>query len=112
MTELVLVIMINMTTSAEVIIMSREASVSEVKARFSEYVLGAQHGEPVVITRHGRVVAAIVSVEELETLQRLRAAGPEAGLASVVGGWDESEDLVRILETSARVGSRAGPSLD
>ena len=92
--------------------MSREGSVSEVKARFSEYVRSAQRGEPIVITRHGRAVAAIVGSEELETLQRLRAAGPEGGLASVAGGWEDSDDLVRILETSSRVGSRNGPSLD
>jgi prevent-host-death family protein len=92
--------------------MSKEGSVSEVKARFSEYVRSAQRGEPVVITRHGRAVAAIVGSEELETLQRLRAAGPEGGLASVAGGWEDSDDLVRSLETSARVGSRGGPSLD
>ena len=92
--------------------MSKEGSVSEIKARFSEFVRSAQRGEPVVITRHGRAVAAIVGSEELETLQRLRAAGPEGGLASVAGGWEDSDDLVRILEASSRVGSRSGPSLD
>lgn len=92
--------------------MSKEGSVSEVKAKFSEYIRSAQRGEPVIITRHGRAVAAIVGFEEMETLARLRAAGPEAGLASVAGGWEDSDQLVRILETSARVGSRSGPSLD
>jgi prevent-host-death family protein len=92
--------------------MSKERSVSEVKARFSEYVRAAQGGQPVVITRPGRAVAAIVRFEELETLQRLRVAGPGGGLASVAGGWEDSDDLVRILETSSRVGSRGGPSLD
>lgn len=92
--------------------MSKEGSVSEVKARFSEYVRAAQQGEPVIITRHGHAVAAIVAPEELETLSRLRAAGPEGGLASVAGGWEDSDELVRVLETSSRVGSRSGPSLD
>jgi len=92
--------------------MSKEGSVSDVKARFSEYVRSAQRGEPVVITRHGRAVAAIVGPEELETLERLRAAGPAGGLASVAGGWEDSDDLVRILDTSSRVGSRTGPALD
>jgi prevent-host-death family protein len=92
--------------------MSKEGSVSEVKARFSEYIRAAQRGEPVVITRHGQAVAALVGSEELQTLQRLRSAGPEGGLASVAGGWEDSDDLVRILETSSRVGSRSGPSLD
>jgi len=92
--------------------MSKEGSVTEVKAKFSEYVRAAQRGESVVITRHGKAVAALVGSEELETLHRLQSAGPEGGLASVAGGWEDSEDLVGILETSPRVGSRAGPSLD
>ena len=87
-------------------------TVSEVKAKFSEYVRAAENGQAVVITRHGRAVAALVGPDELETLERLRAAGPEGGLASVAGGWEDSDDLVRILETSSRVGSRNPPSLD
>jgi prevent-host-death family protein len=85
---------------------------SEVKARLSKYVRAAEHGDPVVITRHGQAVAAIVGAEELETLRRLRSAGPEGGLMSIAGGWTDSEDLVRILESSPRAGSRSGPSLD
>jgi prevent-host-death family protein len=87
-------------------------TVSEVKAKLSEYIRAAEHGDPVVITRHGQAVAALVGPDELQTLQRLRAAGPEGGLASVAGGWEDSDDLVRILETSSRVGSRNAPSLD
>jgi prevent-host-death family protein len=92
--------------------MTKNRSVSEVKAKLSEYIRDAQQGDPVVITRHGRAIAAIVGSDELETLQRLRSAGPEGGLASVAGGWEDSEELVRILESSSRVGSRNGPSLD
>jgi prevent-host-death family protein len=92
--------------------MLKTRSVSEVKAKLSEYVREAQRGEPVVITRHGQAIAALVGSDELQTLERLRSAGPEGGLASVAGGWEGSDDLVRILETSPRVGSRSGPSLD
>ncbi len=92
--------------------MSKNRSVSEVKAKLSEYIRDAQRGDPVVITRHGQAIAAIVGADELQTLQRLRSAGPEGGLASVAGGWEGSDDLVRILESSSRVGSRNGPSLD
>ena len=87
-------------------------TVSEVKAKFSEYVRAAEHGDPVVITRHGQAVAALVGPDELETLQRLRAAGPQGGLASIAGGWEDSEELVRVLETSPRAGSRNTPALD
>ena len=45
------------------------AAVAEIKARFSEYVRRAEKG-PVIITRNGRAVAAIVSTlsdeDELE----------------------------------------------
>jgi prevent-host-death family protein len=87
-------------------------TVSEVKAKFSHYVRAAEHGDSVVITRHGQAVAALVGPDELQTLERLRAAGPEGGLASVAGGWKDSDDLVRILETSSRAGSRNAPPLD
>lgn len=90
--------------------MSSTRSVSEVKARLSDCIREAEHGEPVIITRHGRPVAALVGVTELEALERLRAAGPEAGLASVAGGWEGSQELVRHLEESGRVGSRDIPS--
>lgn len=89
--------------------MSSTRSISEVKARFSDYVRDAEHGEPVVITRHGRPVAALVGAGELEALERLRAAGPQAGLVSVAGGWEGSEELVRHLEEHERVGSRDAP---
>ena len=92
--------------------MSSIRSVAEVKAKFSEYVRAAEHGDPVVITRHGQAVAALVGPEELRTLERLRSAGPEGGLASLAGGWEDSDDLLRMLETSSRVGSRSDPSLD
>ena len=92
--------------------MSKYRSVADVKAKLSEYIRAAEHGNPVVITRHGQAVAALVSSEELQTLERLRSAGPEGGLASVAGGWEDSDDLIRILEASSRVGSRNGPALD
>jgi len=92
--------------------MSLYRSVAEVKAKLSEYIRAAEHGDPVVITRHGQAVAALVGSEELQTLERLRSAGPEGGLASIAGGWEDSDDLIRILETSPRVGSRNGPALD
>lgn len=90
----------------------KQLSVAEVKATLSEQIREAERGEPVVITRHGRPVAALVSAEDLEALERLRAAGPAGGLASIVGGWEDSEDLVRILEASPRVGQRDVANLD
>lgn len=92
--------------------MAENHSLSEVKAKLSEYVRDAEDGRPVVITRHGQPVAALVGADQLQTLQRLRSAGPEGGLASVAGGWEDSDDLVRIIEGSSRVGCRNAASLD
>lgn len=90
----------------------KKLSVAEVKATLSEQIREVEHGEAIVITRHGKAVAALVRPEDLETLERLRAAGPKGGLASIAGGWEDSEDLVRILETSPRMGQRHVANLD
>ncbi|TVP42464.1 MAG: type II toxin-antitoxin system prevent-host-death family antitoxin [Gemmatimonadales bacterium] len=91
---------------------TRSLSVAEIKATLSEQIRSAEHGDPVVITRHGKAVAALVAAEDLEALCRLRATGPEGGLASIAGGWEGSEELVSILERSERIGQRTTPSLD
>lgn len=87
-------------------------SIAEAKARFASAVRAAEGGHPVIITRHGRPVAALVAAEDLERLQRLRAAGPEGGLASVAGGWEGSDELADLALAGGRSGSRPGPTLD
>lgn len=72
---------------------SREFTVAEAKARFAECLREAERGEPTVITRHGKRVAAVVPVEDLDRLATLRAAGPEGGLASLAGGWAGSDEI-------------------
>ena len=69
----------------------------------------AGHGAPVVITRRGLAVVAIVSAEAFERLQRLRVAGSQAGLA---GGWEGSEDLLRELDARHRGPPRPSPAVD
>lgn len=48
----------------------RIAPIAEVKARFSAYVKASTDG-PVVVTRHGKPVAVLLSVEDEEELERL-----------------------------------------
>ena len=92
--------------------MSREVSIAEAKTQLSSWVRAAEHGEAVVITRRGKAVAALVSAEALAQLERLRAAGPQAGLAGLAGGWEGSDLLVAELEGLARTEGRALPELD
>lgn len=94
-----MVIMIRMT-------MTKDLTVAEAKARFSYCVRSAEEGRPVIITRHGKPVAALVPAEDLERLQRLRAAGPEGGLASLAGGWKGSEELADALDRQRRSAPR------
>jgi prevent-host-death family protein len=46
------------------------ASVADVQSRFSEFVKASAQG-PVVVTRNGKPVAALLSIEDEEELERL-----------------------------------------
>lgn len=91
--------------------MTKRFTVAEAKARFAECLRDAEEGRPVLITRHGRQVAAVVSLSDYEQVTRLRAAGPEAGLAGVAGGWKGSDDLVDEIGKSRRTAGRRAPKL-
>jgi hypothetical protein len=54
----------------------------------------------------------LVGAEEFDRLRRLRSAGPEAGLASLAGGWDGSAELAELIDASPRRGRRAGVQFD
>jgi prevent-host-death family protein len=86
---------------------TRSVSLAEAKATLSERIRDVEQGQQILITRHGKTVAALVSPQELEHLQRLRAAGPAGGLASLAGGWEGSDELVRAIEASPRRGRRS-----
>lgn len=92
--------------------MEKSVSVAEAKATFSECIRQVEGGSSVLITRHGKPVAALVRPSDLEHLERLRKAGPESGLASIAGGWEDSEELVKILDESPRMGQRGIPDLE
>lgn len=50
-------------------------TLTQVRAGLADLVAGVQAGgAPVVLTRHGAPVAALVSVEELAALQEMQAA--------------------------------------
>lgn len=82
--------------------MARTLSAARAKAEFAECVRRAEAGDAVVITRHGKAVAALVGAARLEELERLKAAGPEAGLAGLAGGWKGSAALVETVLRTPR----------
>ncbi len=91
--------------------MANILSAARAKAKFAECLRTAEGGTPVVITRHGRAVAALIPVERLQQIERLRSAGPESGLAGLAGGWPGSEALVDTLTRSKRSKVRRAPRL-
>jgi prevent-host-death family protein len=87
-------------------------SATEAKARFAEWLRRVEAGEEIVIARHGRPVAVLVPAADMERLRRLRRAGPEAGLVSLAGGWEGSEELAESLATVRRGPARRAPTLE
>lgn len=85
--------------------MSKTVTVVEVKATLSERLREVERGETLLITRHGKPVAALVRAEDWAQLERLRRAGPHGGLASLAGGWEGSEELAA-LASAERIGAR------
>src|SRR5207247_9278914 len=83
-----------------------EVTVATAKARFAACEREAEQGTTVVITTHGRRVAAQVPAGDVEEHRRLRAAGPKAGLASLAGGWEGTDDLVKEIRRHKRTPPR------
>jgi hypothetical protein len=66
-------------------------------------------GRPTALAGAKRGTGATAA--ELDLLARLKAAGPEKGLASLAGGWEGSEELVKRLAKLRRSGARRTPKL-
>jgi len=91
--------------------MTRTISAADAKAHFSHHLRASEGGDCIVITRHGRPVAALVPARDLPDFERLRAAGPGAGLASLAGGWPDSGTLVKHVRNIVRSRPRRQPRL-
>jgi prevent-host-death family protein len=85
---------------------AKTATLAKAKDHFSELVHEAERGGSVIITRHGRAVVALVPIADLPLLNRLRASGPAAGLASLAGGWPGSDQIARAVATRRRSSRR------
>ncbi len=87
----------------------KTVSITELRANFSALVGEAEAGATIIITRRGVPAAVLVEPDKIEELRRLRATGPDGGLASLAGGWEGSDDFVASLEESTRTIGRSAP---
>ena len=72
----------------------REVNLAKVKSSLSEFASRAAYsGEHIIITKRGRPFAAIISIEDLELLEKLQAGSPEEGLLGAVGMAPELEEV-------------------
>jgi len=78
-------------------VMSITRSVADAKSHFADCIASAEAGDPVVITRHGKPVAAIVRAEDLAKINSLGEDSPQAGLAGIMGTWDD-EGIVEVFD--------------
>jgi prevent-host-death family protein len=82
--------------------MFKNISIAEAKAHLSVCIREAEQGESIMITRHGKPVAALVAASHLEQLERLRRAGPQGGLASLAGdGTDRKNWFITLRNQHA-----------
>jgi prevent-host-death family protein len=91
--------------------MTRRVSAVHAKAQLADCLRKAEAGEPVIITRHGKPVAALVAVDHVGTAS-LRGPSARSGLAALVGGWNGSAELVKALRKLRRTSPRRRNPLD
>jgi prevent-host-death family protein len=88
-----------------------EIPIAEAKARLSECIRRAEHGEVLFLTRRGKAAVALVSAKDAQQVVRLRRAGPEHGLASLAGGWEGSDELANVIAGRVRSRPRSSPPM-
>lgn len=85
--------------------MARKLSAAQAKSHLADCLRKAESGEPVIITRHGKPVAALVAVDQVVLPER-KDTRTGTGLAGLAGGWKGSEDLVKALRKLRRTRPR------
>ena len=79
--------------------MTKIVGVAEVKRHFSEAIGKVSHkGEHFIIERKGKPVAALVSVSDLESIEKAGAKAKKGGLLAAIGAWDDFEDIEEVIE--------------
>ena len=75
---------------------------AEAKKHLPDYLSRSAHGEcRVIVTRRGRPMAAIVSIDDLRELEQ---SEERAGLASIVGKWKGFDEIAEDVESARSSG--------
>lgn len=74
--------------------MAKRIGATQAKAQFSDLVARVAHrGDHFVIERRGKPVAALVTVDELQTLEQGKATSERPlGALALVGAWRDVEE--------------------
>ena len=71
-----------------------QVNLAKAKSSFSEYASRAAYAdEHIIITKRGKPFVALISVKDLEFLEKIKTGPPEAGLLGAVGMTTELEEL-------------------
>ena len=71
-----------------------QVNLAKAKSLFSEYANRAAYtDEPIVITKRGKPFVALISVKDLEFLDKIKEGSPEDGLLGVVGMEPELDEV-------------------
>lgn len=79
--------------------MQKNIGVAEVKKHFSEVVNEvSMRGKHFVIERKGKPVAAMVSLKELEFIEKERRQEKGKGLLAALGAWEDFKGLGKVVD--------------
>ena len=73
-----------------------KVSVAEIKAHFSEYIskVASTH-EKIIITRKRKPVAALIDINDAQTLNNTIESG---GLVNVIGKWNGFDEISKQID--------------
>jgi len=84
--------------------MTNKVSIAEVKNRFSEYISKVAYThQQLIITKRNKPIAALI---DLNTLKKAKSSGEKKGLASIIGKWRDSEELVKNIDRIVKTRSK------
>lgn len=83
-----------------------KVSVAEIKSHLSEFIARSAHGhERFIITRRNRPVAALVSLDDIATIEQHEE---RQGLAAIAGSWPGFDELSEALGEVTKLREKGG----